>query len=226
MVLFLTTQSAIAQPTLPDIAGISANGANTLSWNNRTDGVKSIHVLRSSDSVLNFIVIGTVKNLNKGIQTYTDQHPMAGNNWYRVDVIFNPKVTWSSNTIRLYTDSDQLSHSGKSTPLKTDSGNKKEKISIKLISDTVVSDAATYFKSKYIQTDPLTGHVSITLPDVKKYHYMIRFYDDKNRMIVEVPKLQSSPVLLDRRNFQKKGIYHFIIKKDKKDFDQGYVIIN
>ncbi len=231
LVLFLAAQSAIAQPALPDIAGISANGINTLSWTNHTDGVKSIHVLRSSDSVLNFAVIGSVKNLNKGVQTYTDQHPMAGNNWYRVDVIFNPKVTWSSNTIRLYTNSSQLHLSQKnnkpeSITTRTDSANKKQKIVIILPADTVLTDAATYFKSKYIHTDPQTGHVSIWLPDVKKYHYMIRFYDNRDRMIVEVPKLQSSPVLLDMRNFQKKGIYHFIIKKDKKTFDEGYVVIN
>jgi hypothetical protein len=92
--------------------------------------------------------------------------------------------------------------------------------------DTTVSDAANYFKSKYITTDLETGHVYIELPEVKKYHYAIKFYDQQNKMVVDIPRLNASPVLLDKRNFQKKGLYHFSIRKDNKNFDQGYVIIN
>lgn len=65
--------------------------------------------------------------------------------------------------------------------------NNKHKISIKLSPDTTVSDAATYFKSKYIKTDPKTGYVNIELPDVKKYHYAIRFYDQVDKMVLEIP---------------------------------------
>ncbi len=188
--------------------------------------MKSIKVLRSSDSVLNYAVIGTVKDLRKGVQTFTDLNPLPGNNWYRVDIVFNASLTWNSNILRLYTDAASLAPAAKTLSKTDSSSNKKHKISIKLAADTTVSDAATYFKSKYIKTDFQTGHVHIDLPEVKKYHYSIRFYDQKNKMAVEVPRLQSSPVMLDKRNFQKRGIYRFIIVKDKKDFDMGYVIIN
>jgi len=231
--LIIPMSPIAAQPLLPDITGTSVNGINTLTWTNQYAGLRGIKVLRSSDSVLNYSVIGVVYDLRKGVQTFTDSSPLPSVNWYRLDIVFNASFTSGSNHFKLLTNnSSDIANKAKDTtqailPAKTDPlNNKKHKINIILSPDTTVSDAATYFKSRYIKTDPQSGHINIDLPEVKKYHYVIRFYDQNNKMVLEVPRLQTSPVLLDKRNFQKKGIYRFLITKEKKNFDMGYVIIN
>ncbi|HTN18090.1 MAG TPA: hypothetical protein VL092_10440, partial [Chitinophagaceae bacterium] len=66
----MSSQFSIAQPVLPDMASVTQNGINILTWTCQYDGVKSIAVQRSSDSNLNYITIGYVKDVKKGVQYY------------------------------------------------------------------------------------------------------------------------------------------------------------
>ena len=252
--LFVAPQ-AIAQPQLPDIAGATVHGINLLTWTNQYDNIKSIEILRSADSINNFAPIATIKTPQKGVAKYTDAKPLAGNNWYELSIEFHSSLKWNSKILNLYVDSvapsapkDSLKHITPSVPAKIEKKvipvpttkdttikpllrpdtllNKKAAAHIQLKPDTTVADAATFFKSKYVAVDAATGFVRIELPDVKKNHYSLRFFDQKNKQVVELPKVNASPLLLDMRNFQRKGVYHFVIKKDSKDFDQGYIVLS
>src|SRR5690606_17911946 len=86
--IFFTT-ALRAQPVLPDMIGATQDGMNILSWTSQYNGIKSIAVQRSADSVYNFATIGYVKELGKGPQAFIDGHPMPGNNWYRLYIVFN-----------------------------------------------------------------------------------------------------------------------------------------
>ena len=106
LVLFVSaTQLLKAQPVLPDIVGATDKGINVLSWTSQYDGIKSIAVQRSSDSVYNFATIGYVKNLKKVTQAFIDGHPVPGNNWYRLYINFNSDLTWYSNRFKIFVDS-------------------------------------------------------------------------------------------------------------------------
>lgn len=87
----------LSQPVLPGIAGKAENGMVLLSWISQYDGLRAINVMRSADSTRNFIAIGVVKKLDKGVQAFVDGHPFAGRNFYRLSLVFKSGLTWTSD---------------------------------------------------------------------------------------------------------------------------------
>jgi hypothetical protein len=256
--------NTLAQPTLPDLASVTQNGINILTWVCQYDGVKSVAVQRSSDSNLNYITIGYVKEIKKGTQFYLDGHPKAGPNWYRVKLVFGSDLSWTSNRIKIVVDSAQVakgrvlpsndslqglaskfqtkkvevtdSATGKvgkktvlinttATPTKdTVAGKPKLSLSIE-IPDIENVNAYSYIKSQYVFTNPFTGHVNIEIADAKTSKYAIDFYDSKNVKVLEIPKITESSIILDKRNFQKLGLYKFELFKEKVKLETGYITI-
>ncbi len=101
----------------------------------------------------------------------------------------------------------------------------KPKIKIKF-TDDINMNASSEIKSKYISMDNITGHVKLKLPDdIAAHHYSIKFFDKDNRAVIEVPKLNASSIIFDKRNFQKKGQYKFTIKKDALELESGTISI-
>lgn len=246
------------------MASVTQNGINILTWTCQYDGVKSIAVQRSSDSNFNFITIGYVRNLQKGVQYYLDGHPKAGPNWYRVKLIFGSDLSWTSNRIKVMVDSAQIAK-GRVLPSNDSLQNMATKFQTKSVSVTDSStgkvgkksvivtstvkhsdttqkttnglsltieipdienvNAYSYIKSQYVFTNPFTGHVNIEIPEVKTAKYSIEFFDSKNLKILEVPKISEPNVVLDKRNFQRVGMYKFELFKDKVKLETGYITI-
>ena len=66
----------------------------------------------------------------------------------------------------------------------------------------------------------------MNLPDdVSTHHYSIKFYDKDNHVVIDVPRINTAKLILDRRNFQKKGVYKFAIRKDILELEHGYITI-
>jgi hypothetical protein len=313
---------AFAQPTLPDLANVSQNGINILTWACQYEGVKSIAVQRSSDSNFNYITIGYVLDVKKGIQYYLDGHPKPGPNWYRVKLVFGSDLSWTSNRIKVMVDSASMAKARvlpsndslqimaakmrtKSIQISETNTNQvkdttrlqvkdtnsqtvkvqdtstskvanannikvadtkavkvmdttKAKLAdtntVKLadknvmVTSTVKStkdsskqrkgiiltievpdienvNAYSYIKSEYIYTNPFTGHVNIEIADAKTAKYNLEFYDNKNVKILEVPKISEPNIVLDKRNFQRVGMYKFELYKDKVKLETGYITI-
>ena len=83
-----------------------------------------------------------------------------------------------------------------------------------------------FMESKYVTIDPATGFVLIILPDnASLHHYSLRIFDDRNKMIWQIPMLRQPRTLMDTCNFQKKGVYSFILKKDQFEVDRGNFVI-
>lgn len=425
VIFLLATLISAAQPTLPDLTGSNENGLALLSWTCQYDGVKSISVLRSADSNFNYSTIGYVKKLYKGVQGYIDGHPYAGKNFYKLSIVFNSGLTWTSNhygvdideasiknrrnlpsnealqkllvtdiaekatkddkvkkktvaqadrdrymevlkkepeavadkevrpkfklkndetaidplletmpessrkkmSITYSNDNEEvnagqyikeehktaeaprkkvsitfddkedistfietmpkepgrkitLSYNQESGDLNPESyidekknaapkkkitltfkneeevqayvetlpkaaknkitmsynidsiiGNAtpeppKVKLSIRFTDDLSSTNASNSIKSKFVTTDPVSGNVIIGLPDdIATHHYSIKFFDKDNRMVIEVPKLNMGQIVMDRRNFQKKGQYKFTIRKDVLELESGYISI-
>lgn len=269
IILFLSLRMA-AQPTLPAIAGSAEKGLVVLSWTCQYNGVKSIAVMRSSDSAFNYSIIGYVKKLDKGVQAFVDGHPLAGKNFYRLSVVFSSGLSWSSNHCSVFVPKAELesahplpsndslqrfitTEAGKTAPLpegpKTQEP--KAKVCITFGADTSLStirggsqpfpnsnekvvitfenpdvDQPIFIKSRFISADPVTGHVNMHLPDdIKQHHYSIKFYDTQKNVIVEVPKINVPVSILDKRNFQKKGVIRFVLRRDGIEFESGYITV-
>jgi len=259
LLYILVTCPAIAQPTLPDITGIADKGSVVLSWNCQYNKVKAISVFRSSDSTNDFTLIGYVENVKKGIQTFTDTHPLPGNNCYNAVLGFKSGLTWRSNhycihmekyipeqapprvtapeapkPVRLEKESDNIKydiHNNTATqPASTTEKSPKPappKIKLPSALDDTIENPSAFIKSRYIITDETTGHMDMFLPDdVSEHHYSIKFYDAQNHMIIEIPGINSAKIIIDKRNFQRKGTYKFILRKDYTELESGYITIS
>ncbi|MCC6186082.1 MAG: hypothetical protein IT256_02905 [Chitinophagaceae bacterium] len=261
--LLVFSTNAMAQPTLPDLANVSQNGINILTWACQYDGVKTIIVQRSSDSNVNYVTIGYVRNTAKGVQFYLDGHPKPGPNWYRIKLVFGSDLTWTSNRIKVIVDSSQVAK-GRVLPPNdslqdlaakfqtktvqiTDTATGKTNKKSVIVTSTVKTkdtskvasglsltielpdieqvNAYSYIKSNYVFTNPFTGHVNIEIDDATKHTYNLDFYDAKNVKILEIPKIMEANVVLDKRNFQKVGMYKFDLYKDKVKLETGYITI-
>lgn len=241
--LFMICASkAFAQPALPDMVGVTQRGVNILSWTCQYDGIKSIAVQRSADSTYNYATIGYVKNLKKGPQAFIDGHPNPGKNWYRLYIVFNSDLTWYGNRMKLFVDSTQLLQqkvmpsndslqklAGK-VIFNDTAGNAASPAADKpvlslTIPDATGLDAYAYIKSQYVFTNPFTGHVNVELPEPRKHKYSLLFFDQKNKQVLEIPRMLEESLIIDKRNFQRKGIYRFELDKDDQKLETGYITI-
>jgi hypothetical protein len=291
-VFLMIAGSAGAQPTLPGIAGSVDRGIVILTWNCQYDGIKSISVERSPDSLVNYAAAGNVKKVEKGVQVFVDGHPAPGKSFYRLIIVFKSGLKWGSNYCRVFIDkpsgtaqahlpaNDSLQkfiitqnesptetvknhapaikeggqhaifqgsnnkNSGvKSTkisiifdadttnvslvPIKENVRPPEHKIKIKLSFDDPAASPATFIKPLYVFTDPVTGFVNISLPgNIKGHCYAIGFYDLQNNLVLEAPVISAPNVMMDKRNFQHKALYKFVLRRDGLELESGYVNIN
>lgn len=227
-------------PPLPDIIGTAQKGLGILSWTAQFDGIKSIAVQRSSDSVYNFTTIGYVKNVKKGPQGFIDGHPAPGKNYYRLYIAFSSDLTWYSNRLKIVVDSAQILAAGVVPP--NDSlqryvgraisalANAKVDTSTGTITGTVklppVGPPAPEIPvSPYVFTNPFTGHVNVEVPDVRAHQYTLRFFNGQEKLVFEVGKVSESPIVIDKRNFQRKGLFRFDLLRDRQPWEKGFVTI-
>ncbi len=287
------SQSYAQAPVLPDIIAASDKGVNVISWTCQYDGIKSIAVQRSSDSVFNYITIGYVRDLRKGQQAFIDGHPQAGDNWYRLYIGFSSDLTWYSNNIKVHIDSMTLlnkavippndslqkyasnvqiqpqdviassleptfappadntrynntparpmgspnknatvrstnsnyNNNNTNTPTTT-APKPAPKLNLNIPDNDNVGQY-TYIKSRHVFTNPFTGHVTLELPEDDRKIYSIQFFKqgDERTPVLDVPRLRKTKVVIDKRNFQGKGVYKFILMQGTDKLEEGYISI-
>lgn len=269
----LTASQAYAQtepPVLPDVIAASDKGINVISWTCQYDGIKTIAVQRSADSVFNYSTIGYVKNLKKGTQAFIDGHPQPGANWYRLYIAFSSDLTWYSNNIKVVVDSATILEKGVippndslqkhastvqinpediiastlepaaptvgnvsvagrpniSSPAVGGNITSSPKLNLNLPKDDEVNQF-TYVKSRHVFTNPFTGHVTLELPDDMREPYAIKFYKqgDERNAVLDIPRIRKSKVIIDKHNFQGKGMYKFVLFKGTVQIEEGYISI-
>lgn len=245
----------LAQPTLPDIYGVADNGTVMLSWNCQYSGLKSVSVQRSSDSAANYSIIGSVKNVAKGIQSFVDEHPLPGNNYYKLIIVFGSGLNWSSNRFGVvagkagrgqHSDQPVVTSKVGGQPAATNQSAarlesntsfpataadtahaQKLKPKMSMGFDDFDNTPSTFVRSRYVSTDPATGHINMNLPDdIAQHAYSIRFFNQQNHMVLEVPRINAPKIILDKRNFQRKGLYKFVLRKDAIELETGYISVN
>ena len=282
----IITSDVAAQPVLPDIAGAGNNNEITLTWNCPYSDVKAIEVMRSNDSV-NYSAIDKMKRPGKGVQSYSDQRPASGNNYYKLVVIFSSGLHWSSNHCMVYIS--PKAQTGftpvvtNSFPLPPGDGNATGAIAAaagakdSAFTRVQYTQSAAVFKNvsvaqmpsteatpisgtersrqevqeppsppekkitlppfKEEQGDPSlsvsprfiavakgTGDININLPDdIATHHYSLSVYDDKSELVTEVPRINVATMIMDKRNFQRRGLYKFVIRTDVVELETGYI---
>jgi len=245
------TFSAVAQPALPDIEGKADSDNVTLLWTSPYTNIKSIAVLRSHDSI-NYATIGNLYKVGKGKQEYVDEHPAGGNNYYKLTITFSSGLNWTSNhcgvRVNKPGDTIQAKQAGntpypdKSTAQATPTSatnvtanaipqnmavlDPPLKRFVLKTNDTVTTDMSMQVPSEYIFIDSFTGNINIFIPeDLGRHHYSVKFYNDQGVVMYDIPRITVTKIIMDKRNFQQKGIYKFIIRRDIIEFDSGYLRI-
>lgn len=225
--LLLPAVQSVAQPTLPQIGAVSKDGINILSWMNPyTNGVISVSIQRSADSTFNYETIGLIKDKANASQTFVDSRPALGNNWYRVVVLFSSGTDWISDVVKVALDSNDIVSR---KPLLPNDSLQQLLSSMKSLSPAQavanINQTATYPKSPYVFTNPFTGNVDIDLKDALEKNYVLYFYDQQGTEVLKIPRINDTDVILDKRNFEKPGLYKFKLLKEGKPFAEGYITI-
>ena len=241
MLLLLTgsIQHSNAQSVLPAINAVADSGLVTLNWVCQYDGVKSIAVKRSTDSNANFTTIGYVKGITKGAQYYTDYAPIVGAGYYKLSIVFNSGLSWSSNVVKAVSDKPHLLLKTRSSSTQppsitatipevgiTDIYSKQEpKLSFRLSYPDMDMNDVSFILPRYIATHKVFGHVVVTLPvpDFKQYIYSVRFFTPTGRHIVDIPHIKLPEIIIDKRNFGRSGTYKYVIRRDGVLFESGYI---
>ncbi len=218
-----TNLIAIAQvPQLPAMQIVTDNAKNILSWTSQYDGIKSIAIQRSSDSVRNFVTIGVLATPKKGVQTYTDLRPLIGKNSYRLSILFAGDVEWFSNTYKVIMDSEVIA---KSIEAVIESGITNA-VSTPVNVPAVPKPTDFYYTpSVRIYTNPYTGHININLEDALSKKYSIRFFDPSKNEILRISRVIKTALVLDKNNFNAKGTYSFQLFDGSILNETGYITV-
>lgn len=244
IVLISPLMRLAAQPMLPDIIGVTQKGLNIISWTSQYERLKTIAVQRSADSFFNYTTIGYVKDLKKGPQAFIDGHPLPGKNWYRLQIVFGSDLNWYSNRMQLFVDSAQLLmqrvmppndslqklasrvrfNDTTGTTVTGASAPAKPLLTV-AIPDATAVDAYAYIKSQYVFTNPFTGHVNVEIKDARQFKYSVYFYDQKDIRVLDIPRISEANIIIDKRNFQRKGLFRFELIRDKEKLETGYITI-
>lgn len=211
-----------AQPTLPNIMCVREGGTVRLLWSCQYDGVKAIVVNRSYDSLKNYSQIGTVGDVKKGIQSFVDERPLAGRSYYKVIVVFRSGLNWSSNHCVLTMNGSAVN----------DTAGEKQgeavapRIKFKLTMPELDLDAM-YTDPIYVRNNKTTGHLDVRLPaDHSMHNWSLEFYDKKKQAVLSIPLVKARNLVIDKRNFRRRGLYRFELRKDGVVFEWGHIIVN
>lgn len=223
VLLFSFCLGANAQPVLPDVGVMTQGGINVLSWSNPySSGVKTVVVERSLDSIVNFSTVGEVNDISKPTQYYLDAHPYAGNNYYRIKVVFSSGLDWKSKVASIFVDSTELA-ARKVLP----SNDSLQKIIAQMgtLPTEQQLNQLGYTPSPYVFTNPYNGNINISLSDALSVSYKLVFYDNNDRQVLEIPRINDEEVVLDKRNFQRSGLYKFRLFKNNSEYADGMISI-
>jgi len=203
ILLFLTMQKfSFAQDTLPNISVTILGKKVLVSWNNPYTNATVINIQRSGDSTKNFKTIGSVLNVDPGINGFTDPKEfLPSDQYYRVFISFE-------GGSYIFTKSHR--------PVK-DTSNKIVIIEKPVVPE--VKEPPPHFRNVFVPSPHVfTGkdnNVIISLPDFAKNKYSIKFYDGSGNFLFELKKIPEAYLTLDKVNFGHAGLFIFEIYNNR-----------
>lgn len=173
-----------------------------VSWSNPYANVTNINIQRSGDSVKNFNTIGTVLNVASPVNGFVDQKEfIPSTQYYRLFVSFE-------GGSYLFTEAHQ--------PGPPDT----TLASINIVKEVITKDKEEpKIKNRFVPSSQVyTGkyhNVIISLPDVTKYKYSLKFYEDDGTFLFEIKHVTENHLILDKVNFGHSGLFRFELFQNK-----------
>jgi hypothetical protein len=195
---------SFAQDTLPKITVTQLGKKVLVSWDNPYSNVTNINIQRSGDSIKNFKSIGSVLNVAPGINGFTDvKEFIPSDQYYRVFISFEGGSYLFSESHRPGLDT-----------LKSLSLPTLEKNIVNEPPPPPIKEKNVFVPSKHIYTGK-DNNVIISLPDLGRNKYTIKFYDENGTFLFELKKIPESYLTLDKSNFRHAGLFIFEIYNNR-----------
>lgn len=204
--MFSFQKFSFAQDTLPKVTVTQLGTKVLVSWNNPFTNVANINIQRSGDSLKNFTTIGSVLNVDPGINGFADTKEfIPSNQYYRVFISFQG-------------GSYLFSHSHRPGE---DTLNELPPIEQQVTTGNPNYSRNLFVPSRHIYTGK-DNNVIISLPDAARRKYSIRFYRADGTFLFEVSKVSENYLTLDKANFSRSGLFifelydnHIIVERHK-----------
>lgn len=214
-ILFLTMVAfhlqGNAQEILPGITVRNSSGKIIVSWKNEyQQPVTTINIQRSYDSLTNYTTIGTVLNpLNKE-NGYADLTPPYNKMYYRVFIAFEGGSYILSTPVRPSKDTS----SSPSQVVYPWQVNPNADPSIQ------VPPAPTGFIPSKTVFTARDNNVIVHLADVENNKYVVKFFDELDNLLFELPQVKEDYLIVDKVNFKRSGWFHFEIFENGKSIEK------
>ncbi len=225
--LILFAASAAAQNTLPDFSVKNIGGKIIVSWKNAYRvKVANLNIQRSYDSIRNFTTIGTVINPESEENGYFDANPPYNNMYYRLFISFEGGsylFSQSKTPLKDIPFTIVKTADGRDSIVQTQPTELMPwQINPLLDSNiTVVPGAAPKSQRIFMGKDD----VVLDLPYAGTRKYIVKFFDENNKMIIQLSNLKEQYLILDKVNFVRSGNYSFEIYEDGIMIEKNFVII-
>jgi hypothetical protein len=197
--LFLILHNiSFAQDTLPKISVTQLGTKVLVSWVNPFETVTTINIQRSYDSLKGFTTIGSVLNVKAKENGYVDSKEFIPPQFYRVFISFEGGTY-------MFTQSHRPG---------VDTGKKVAEINeIKEVIKQASPVQTFFIPSKLVYTGK-ENNVIISLPDVDKKKYSIKFFESDGTPLFEIKKITEPYLTLDKVNFVHAGLFNFEVYAD------------
>lgn len=236
LIIISFTTCLFAQDTLPKISVKNINNQIIISWkNNYGAKISYINIQRSGDSLKNFRTIGSVLNpLNKengfvagkidSVQyfyrvfvaftggTYFFSHPQKPViDTIRAKVIVQVEVPAILPTVEL----PQYQPQPLPAPTKEVTNNtvQKEEDLIPARKFHPKRIPTGFVPNKFVFTDK-ENNLVISLPDAEKENFSLRFFDPKEKLILEIKKITEPYLVAEKVNFIHSGWFYYQLYND------------
>jgi hypothetical protein len=209
---------------LPNIEVVTASGRNIISWVSQYDKLEKINVQRSADSSKGYVTIGTLSKPKKGNNVYADASPLAGKNFYRVEIYFSEEMNWMSNKKGVYIDSAILASSkniidaqaNKAAANKASADNPSAALEN-------VQPSFVFQPSAHVYTNPLTGHINVYLENTITKRYSLSFFYPDKKEAFKIDRVAIDHLIIDKHNFNGKGTFGFVLYDAGVEVEKGFV---
>jgi hypothetical protein len=188
------------EDTLPHFQVFNTQGRIIVAFYNPFQAALQINIERSHDSTRNFSTIYDQSDPKHGNVTFIDTKTPNDHMYYRVFIQLQGSYSFTPSQMPMVLI--------EAPPLI-----KQAADAVAVASTPVIRRKPEWEPSTHIFTDDY-GNVKVELPSPGSIKYAIKFYDDQQNFIFELPEIKELPLTIDKSNFLHAGWFFFELYED------------
>lgn len=232
LIIITFTNCLFAQDTLPKISVKNINKQIVVSWkNNYGAKISYINIQRSRDSLKNFRTIGSVLNPLSKENGFVDGKPDSVQYFYRVFVAFAGGTYFFSHPQKPIIDTIRAKLIASVETPSVVPTTETPQYQLPPIKEVLNNTAAKeedliparkfhprrapvgFVSNKFVFTDK-DNNLVISLPDAEKENFSLRFFDPKEKLILEIKKITEPYLVAEKVNFIHTGWFYYQLYND------------